>query len=330
MCAPAAPNPKDTSAAQSASNFMSATANTYGQNGNYTTPDGTRSSTFTKNPVYDPYTGKTFEAVTPNVTETLSPAQAAIKAQNDKAKLGYGTLANSQIDKLQTTLKDPFSFNTQDHTKWAGDMYGKLNNERFANDAETTRARLANMGIRMGTEPYDREMSRLEKSQGSQRDQFSLDSLNQDFQMQQATRNQGVNESTALATGGQVSQPNFGINRAGTVATTDNAGIINQDYQNRLAASQSMGSNVGGILGGIGSLAAAPVMPWIFSDKRLKENVKKVGEINGQDIHKYNYKGEKGLQLGLIAQKVEKKKPHAVRTTPSGYKQVNYGLALGM
>jgi hypothetical protein len=64
-----------------------------------------------------------------------------------------------------------------------------------------------------------------------------------------------------------------------------------------------------------------------FSDKRLKENMKVVGETNdGQPIYRFNYKGEKKTQLGLIAQEVEKDHPEAVGES-QGYKTVDYKKA---
>ena len=64
-----------------------------------------------------------------------------------------------------------------------------------------------------------------------------------------------------------------------------------------------------------------------FSDERLKENVQKVGETNdGQPIYRYNYKGDKNTQIGLLAQDVEKDHPEAVGLA-GGYKTVNYKKA---
>ena len=64
-----------------------------------------------------------------------------------------------------------------------------------------------------------------------------------------------------------------------------------------------------------------------FSDERLKENVQKVGKTNdGQPIYRYNYKGDKNTQIGLLAQDVEKKHPEAVGLA-GGYKTVNYKKA---
>jgi len=63
------------------------------------------------------------------------------------------------------------------------------------------------------------------------------------------------------------------------------------------------------------------------SDKRLKENIEKVGKTNdGQPIYRYNYKGDPNTQMGLLAQDVEKKHPEAVGLA-GGYKTVNYKKA---
>jgi len=64
-----------------------------------------------------------------------------------------------------------------------------------------------------------------------------------------------------------------------------------------------------------------------FSDERLKENIQRVGETDdGQPIYRYNYKGDKNTQIGLLAQDVEKKHPEAVGLA-GGYKTVNYKKA---
>lgn len=77
----------------------------------------------------------------------------------------------------------------------------------------------------------------------------------------------------------------------------------------------------GGMAGVLSGLAAA----FGLSDKNAKENIEKVAEMdNGLGIYKYNYKGSKRKQLGVLAQEVEKIKPHAVLEI-GGMKHVNYG-----
>ena len=65
----------------------------------------------------------------------------------------------------------------------------------------------------------------------------------------------------------------------------------------------------------------------MFSDKRMKENIKPIGKLfDGQIVHSYNYKGDPRTQIGLIAQEVEGHKPHAVGSAGK-YKTVDYAKA---
>lgn len=322
---PKAPNPKETSAAQTGTNVATAVANTYAQNGNITTDDGSRTTTFREQDIYDPYTKQTYKGVIPDVVEKLSPAQQAIKDQQTRANLGLATMGANQTEKLSGYLDTPFTFDDQRHTKWATDLYGKINQDDFDRESEQSRSRLSNMGIKLGSDAYNTEMSRLERSQGKQRDQFLLDSYGQDFQTQQALRNQPINEVGALLGTGQVSQANFNGASSATIPTTDNAAIINQDYQNRVNAANAQNAGYGQIFSGIGSAIA-------LSDKRAKKNVKTVGRMGDQKIVKFEYKkgfGKPGIRMGMIAQEVEKKTPEAVTTGRDGLKRVNYGIALG-
>jgi hypothetical protein len=76
-----------------------------------------------------------------------------------------------------------------------------------------------------------------------------------------------------------------------------------------------------------GSTTTTQAPGGFFSDERLKENIKKIGETNdGQPIYKYNYKGEPRTQIGLLAQEVEKHHPDAVGKQ-QGYKTVDYDKA---
>ena len=61
-----------------------------------------------------------------------------------------------------------------------------------------------------------------------------------------------------------------------------------------------------------------------FSDERLKENIEQVGKTNdGQNIYRYNYKGDPRSQIGLIAQEVAQDHPEAVGQK-DGYLTVDY------
>ena len=64
-----------------------------------------------------------------------------------------------------------------------------------------------------------------------------------------------------------------------------------------------------------------------FSDERLKEGMEVIGKtFDGQPIYRYRMKGDPREQIGLSAQKVEKKHPEAVGLA-GGFKFVDYGRA---
>ena len=82
-----------------------------------------------------------------------------------------------------------------------------------------------------------------------------------------------------------------------------------------------------GALSGSSTTSTQP-MPF-FSDRRLKENIKKVGKANnGLPIYTYNYKNDPTEQthIGFMADEVEKKHPDAVGLA-GGYKTVDYEKA---
>jgi hypothetical protein len=103
--------------------------------------------------------------------------------------------------------------------------------------------------------------------------------------------------------------------------------------QNYLALTSGLGGQFGsqtstqsqnaGLMGMLGfGLQAAPLL---FSDRRLKEDIKRVGETDdGLGIFTYRYKGHPTTHMGVMAQDVQKVKPDAVKKV-GGYLAVDYG-----
>jgi hypothetical protein len=143
----------------------------------------------------------------------------------------------------------------------------------------------------------------------------------------------------------------------GTSVTSDSNQTVNSDSnQTALQDSNVTGRNWGltssngtqqnpgpgiipGLLGaatGIGSFFApgafgapsiASAIGSFFSDRRLKEDIKRVGTLdNGLPVYSYRYIGSKAVQIGLMADEVEKVHPEAVSEV-SGFKTVNYSKA---
>ena len=82
---------------------------------------------------------------------------------------------------------------------------------------------------------------------------------------------------------------------------------------------------IGQGVGALGSLGSAALLA--FSDKRLKENIKRLGTVNGINIYEFKYKKGLGLpegkQIGVIAQEVIDL-PNVVGKTDNGILFVDY------
>ena len=178
-------------------------------------------------------------------------------------------------------------------------------------------------------------LAALNKDQASFANQGMVDQYNaamgsrtQQLQERTALRNQPINEITALITGSQVQNPNWVNTQMPKIPTTDNAGIIaNYDdnmYRNWQAETAGTNSLLGGLMGGVGQLGGAWIMK---SDERVKEDKRKIGKLEGQNIYEFRYKGDptKRKHVGVIAQEVEKARPDVVRKDSKGVRSVNYG-----
>lgn len=326
--APAAPDPIKTGSAQTATNIGTAVANAGLNQVDQITPDGNLTYSQSGSTSWtDPVSGKTYQIPKYTATQTLSQAGQAIKDQTNGAQLNFATLANDQSGKLNALMSDPFKYDTNDHEKWALSLYDKLNTDKENQATEATRARLVNQGLREGSAGWDAAMRAQSGGLMDARNQFLLNSQGQGFSQAQATRNQPINEITALMSGSQVAQPNYVNTPNSNIATTDYAGLTQQGYQNQLGAYNQKMNNYNAMMGGLFSTAGNAAM--MFSDERLKENINEIGETNdGQPLYSYNYKGDDKPQIGLMAQDVLKRDPSAVARHKSGFLMVDYNKAL--
>lgn len=322
--APQPTDPKLTSAATTGTNISTSIANAYLQNMNEYGPDGTKTFDQTgMTTVTDPYTGKTYQIPKFSVTTTLSDQQKAIKGQQDAASLNLATLGNDLSGTLGQQLTGNFSLGNEETEGRLFDLGRKRLDPMFANRDEDLRTRLANQGIKAGTAAYDREMGLLGQQQNDAYNSLLLQGRGQASQELLTEDNQRINQISALLGGGQVSMPNFmtGAN-VGAIPTTDNASIIGNSDNAKMAAWQANQASMGSMLGGLGGL-------FTLSDERAKTDTDKIGETDdGMGIYSYRYKGQPQKQIGLMAQEVQRKKPQAVRKGVDGLLRVNYEKAL--
>ena len=329
---PPPPDPRQTSAAQTGTSVATALANANLQNVNQVTPNG--NLTYSQSGTYkfkDPYTGQSYDIPQFTATQTLSPDQQKLYDLNNQTQQNLGQIGVDQSSKIGTLLNTPFDPATAN--KAVEDKIAALGSARldpmFAREADALATKLTNQGIRPGSAAWNAEMTQFQQGKNDAYNQLFLSGNQQAFQQAQATRNQPINEITALMSGSQVSQPNYVNTNMPTIPTTDNAGLINSNYQQQFQNYQTQQQQQNALLGGLFGLGAAGV--YKFSDRRLKKNIKKIGKTNdGQNLYSYKYKGSDEPQIGLMAQEVEKKRPDAVVTPPSGFKAVDYDKALGL
>lgn len=328
---PDPPDPKETASASTGTNVSTAIANAWLGNINEIGPDGsTKVEQSGMQSMYDPYTGQTYQIPTFTRTTELSDQQKLIKEQQDAAGLNLATLGSNLSGTLGDQLTGNFKLGNEEVESRLFDLGSKRLDPAFAKQEEATRSRLLNSGIREGSAAWNSEFERMQQGKNDAYNQLLLQGRGQASQELLTEDNQRINQISALLNGGQVSQPNFMGANMPTIPTTDTAGIINQDYQNRLGAWQQKQSTMGGLFGGILGLGGKLIG---LSDDDEKKNKERHGDVDGEmGLWTFNYKDEPAgtpKHVGLMASEVQKKKPKAV-IKKDGKRYVDYGKALGL
>ncbi len=136
----------------------------------------------------------------------------------------------------------------------------------------------------------------------------------QDFAEMQYSRQEPFGQVSQLA--GLLGMPGY---TAPQYSAPDIVGMTGSNYAARANAAAQ---RTGGLLGLAGSLGGA-----LLSDRRFKENIRKVGKLdNGLAVYAYNVKGLDRTEIGVMADEVEAVHPEAVKER-NGIKHVDYALA---
>ncbi len=147
-------------------------------------------------------------------------------------------------------------------------------------------------------------------------------------QIQEASylRNMPLNDIAALLSGNSVNDPSFSAVPQVGVAAPDYQGAAYQSYNGQMNAYNQQQANrsagLGSIFGALGSLGSAAIFA---SDRRLKENIRRVGTLaSGLATYAFNYIGDAAQQFGVMAQEVLNVRPDAVLVDKNGYLMVDY------
>ena len=139
---------------------------------------------------------------------------------------------------------------------------------------------------------------------------------------QMQRRGMSLNEMNALLSGQQVQMPNMpSFNASGRAETPNILGATQMGYDAQLGAYNAQQAGFGNLLGAGAQLGSA----FLFSDRRLKSNIKRVGTHPALGVGIYTYTMMGMPQHGVIAQEVQAVRPDLVRRHANGFLQVNYG-----
>ena len=293
-------------------------------------------------------------------SQTMNLTPQAQQALDEQLALNqkYGEVANIGFDRARSIFENPEldvgalpqrGINLGQTAQEA--ILARLN-PQLQQQEEALRTRLANQGITLGSEAYNREMM----AQGQRANDLTMQAALQGINLDQANRSAALQEQAylqdrplnlinALRTGNQVQAPQFQqFAQQATTSGPDMLNAANAQYNAAVNATnaenaQSSGM-MSGLLGlglGIAGLPVAGTAPGMFggtlggnflntrlSDRRLKTNIKPIGKMdNGLTVYQYNYIWGGPEEIGVMAQEVEKVKPEAVIEV-GGFKAVQY------
>lgn len=249
----AAPDPKETAAAQAQMNKETAIAQ-YGLNAtNQVTPQGTL--TYKQIGTWDDGTPR-YEATT-----AYSPTEQNIYETGAQTRQNLANIGSSQSAKIGDLLNTPYSLNEATQNKIAQLQKGFLD-PQWTEQESRLKDQLLNSGVRQGSEAYTRATRDFSTNRQRAYDQSYLDAYNTAQSSSLAERNQPINEITALMSGSQVSNPSFSNTPTPGVAPTDYLGAVQQSLNQANLGYQAQVNQNNGLMNGLFSLGKTALGGW--------------------------------------------------------------------
>jgi len=281
-----------------------------------------------------------------SATQKFSPDQQRLLDIQNQLSYGVGQLGTKGLEYVQQQLENPFDVSQLpsigiNPSETYSDAIMRRLEPQMQQGRERLEQQLANQGIQLGSEAYDRAMRNFDQKQndlllGAQTQGLGVGLQARQQQLGELAyrRNEPLNVLSALRTGSQVTAPTY-VNSAQQATTQgpDLLGAAQMGYNAQMGDFNARQAAQANFNQGLMSLGGAGIMK--YSDMRLKENIKPVGVMpNGLTLYSFEYKDEiklnplagDGIHVGVMAQEVEQVFPYAVKTLDDGYKVVDYGL----
>lgn len=300
--APAPPDPVKTAQAQSGVNQDTAVAQQLVNMTDQNTPDGALAYSQNGFNSYKDAFGRTVNIPKFTATQTLSAQGQKLHDINSQADINLATLGRDQAGKLSGLLDRPVQLNNDAAESRLMELGTKRLNPQLQRDEDSLRTRLINSGIRQGSDAWNTEMDDFGQRKNDAYNQLALSGRGQAMQELLTERNQPLNEITALMSGSQVSQPSFVGTPQASVANTDYAGMVKNNYDAQVAQQQMKNSNQQAMMGGLFGLAGSAtkmVKPFSLSSRDYKTTGEDAGnvldKIASLPIERWQYKPEIGV-----------------------------------
>jgi hypothetical protein len=263
-----APPPPDYAAAAqqtAAGNIDAARQATAANRVNQRTPYGNLDYAITGE---DPYGNPTWTA-----TQSLSPEQQELLNYQNQTSAGLGRLSQTGLGYVENMLQTPFDTSALPSTGFNPsqtyqDAYMQRLAPQLQQGREQVQQRLANQGIDIGSEAYDRAM----QTQAQRENDLLLGATTQGFgvgqqarqsalQEQAYLRNEPLNTLSAVRTGSQVTGPQF-VNSAqqATTAGPDLLGAAQMTGNAQMGAYNAQQAGQNSMTSGLMGLAGAGMM----------------------------------------------------------------------
>jgi hypothetical protein len=281
-----------------------------------------------------------------SATQKFSPENQKLFDIQNKLSFGVGELGETGLGYVRKQLENPFDVSGLpsigiNPSETYTDAYLRRLAPQMQQSRDKLEQQLANQGIQIGSEAYDRAIRNFDQKQndlmlGATTQGFDVGNRARAAQFAELAylRNEPLNVLSALRTGSQVTSPTY-VNSAQQATTSgpDLLGAQQMQYNAQMGDFNAKNAAQANLNQGLFSLASAGIP--LMSDIRAKENIKAIGVMdNGLTLYSFEYKDEvkshplagDGIHVGVMAQEVEQVFPYAVKTLDDGYKVVDYGL----
>lgn len=251
-------------------------------------------------------------------TTKLSPEMQALVDSGIMNATTASSLEGQLLENAGTAMTKPLDLSWGETESKLADLGKKTLDPQYAASEKQMNQDLYNKGIAPGSELWKTTQQQFSDAKDRAYNDLYLrghETAVNDITSEYTTP---LNVLTALQTGSQVAQPGVGalapVPQA-NVEAPDYTSTVNNNYK---TASEANSAKLGGLFG-LGGSVLGLAGKFIGSDREMKTDIDKLGKDagTGLDMYAYRYKGDPKSYpkvVGPMAQDVEKKDPHAVKT----------------